>query len=417
MIKYKSFVLIYLLFLCSCSNLLTWHLDMGVHKNSNQKTDASDNSISTNKISSYNINSKIMWDVSVNSGINGNTGYLYPVVSEDIMYTVDSDGLLSAISLNNGKILWNIDIGIDITSGLNIVNDNLCAGTTTAKLLCYNIDRLSSNKHIPLISNMSKLISSSDYKADIEIDLISESSSPILGIDNLFLIKLDNDEIFLMNPETKETIWKSTSQIISLRSKGSSMPLVMDDTVYIARDNGSVSSHNISDGVLNWFTVLSSRSGRNDLESQRDAEMNINIKNDRLYYGHFQGELNALDISSGQIIWSTPFSFNNDLLIEKSSIYGTTTDNILVSIDQASGFVNWKSQKSKEQLTQPFMINNIVMVFTTDGTLVGFTTDGALVYEKNLGFDIHPKTKFIVKKNKLYFQTRDGDIVHILITI
>ena len=63
------------------------------------------------------------------------------------------------------------------------------------------------------------------------------------------------------------------------------------------------------------------------------------------------------------------------------------------------------------------MINNIVMTFTTDGTLVGFTTDGALVYEKNLGFDIHPKTKFIVKKNKLYFQTLDGDIVHLLITI
>jgi len=417
MIKYKFLAPIYLLFLCSCSNILTWHLDMGVHKNNNQNIEASSDSINKNQIPSYNINTKIMWDISVNSGIKGNTGYLYPVVSQNVMYTVDSDGLLSAISLNNGKILWNVPIDINITSGLSIVNNYICAGTTTARLVCYDIDRLSSNKYIPLISNVSKLISFSDYKADIDIDLISESSSPVQGIDNLFLIKLDNDDLFLMNPETKETIWKSTSQIISLRSKGSSMPIILNDTVYIARDNGSISSHDISDGELNWFTILSSRSGRNDLESQRDAEMNINIENDILYYGHFQGELNALDISSGQIIWSSPFSFINDVLIENNSIYGTTTDNILVSIDRASGFLNWKSQKSDEQLTQPFMINNIVMAFSTEGTLVGFTKDGALIYEKDFGFDLHPQTKFIVKKNKLYFQTSDGDIVHLLITI
>ena len=44
---------------------------------------------------------------------------------------------------------------------------------------------------------------------------------------------------------------------------------------FIARDNGSIASYNKVNGSLNWFTITSSRSGRNDLESQRDAEMDI----------------------------------------------------------------------------------------------------------------------------------------------
>ena len=417
MMKHKFFLIIYLFILSSCSNLLTWHLDMGIHKDNNQSKQSSSDSLNKKQISQSNINAKIIWNTSVNSGINGNSGYLYPAVTGDIMYTVDTAGLLSAVSLVDGSILWNVSTDIGITSGLSILNDKICVGTTTAKLLCYEISRLSSNKHIPLISNMSNAISFSKYKADIDIDLVTELASPIQAIDNLYLVKLDNDDLYLLNPESKKIVWKSTSQIISLRSKGSSMPLIREDKVYIARDNGSISSHNVSDGVLNWFTVISSRSGRNDLESQRDAEMSINIENGKIYYGHYQGELNSIDIKTGQIIWSSPFSFTNDLFIKDNSIYGTTTDNMLVSIDQASGFLNWKSQKSDEQLTQPFIIDNIVMAFTTEGTLVGFTTDGTLIYEKKFDLNLHSQTRFIVKKNKLYFQTRDGDIVHLLITI
>ena len=416
MIKYKLPVIACIFILTSCSNLLTWHLDMGIHKTNKQTVEIPSNSPDTKPIPQRSINVAVEWDTSVNSGISGNSGYLYPAAVNDIMYTVDSDGLLSALSIIDGKILWNFSTDVEITSGLSLVNNKICLGTTNAKLLCYKIDKLSSNKHIPLISNLSDAISFSDYKADIDIQLVTEAASPIQAIDNHLLIKLDNDDLYLVNPVTSETIWKSTSSNIALRSKGASMPIIVDGSVYIARDNGSISSNNSSDGTLNWFTIISSRSGRNDLESQRDAEMNITIKNDRLYYGHFQGELNSLNKSTGQIIWSSPFSFINDISIKNNSIYGSTTDNHLVSIDQASGFLNWKSPKSDEVLAQPFLIDDIVMVFTTEGTLVGFTEDGTLIYEKKFDFDIHPQTKFIVKKNKLYFQTRDGVIVHLLIT-
>ena len=90
---------------------------------------------------------------------------------------------------------------------------------------------------------------------------------------------------------------------------------------------------------------------------------------------------------------------------------------MIVSIDQASGFVNWKSKTSSVQLTQPFIISDVVMAFTTKGTLVAFNEDGYLIYEKAFDLDIHSQTQFIQDGNKLYFQTIDGDIVHFIINL
>ena len=418
MILYRHFTIIFLLLISSCSNLLTWHLDMGIHRQANLEVNESPNKILDSNVSSkINITVTPIWSKSVNSGIKGNSAYLHIKEKNNILYTVDTDGLLSAIDLKSGNIKWTVPTNREIRSGLSIVNDSICLGTASAKLICHEIDSLASNKHTPFITSLVNFTKYSEYPADVEVDLITELAAPIISINNLFLLKLDNDDLYLIDSNDSNVIWKSESQNIPLRTKGASKPLYLNNTVFIARDNGSISSYSATDGTLNWFTIISSRSGRNDLESQRDAEMQISIDNEKLYYGHFQGELTSLDRNTGNIIWTSPFSFISDIIINDNSIYGSTSNKEIVSIDQASGFLNWRSKISSEQFTQPFIIEDLVMAFTTQGTLVAFKKDGTNIYEEKFDLDLHPQTKFILDGNKLFFQTLDGDIVHFVITI
>ena len=264
---------------------------------------------------------------------------------------------------------------------------------------------------------MKNLTTFSKSSPDLEIDLLTELASPILSINNLFLLKLDNDDLYLIDPSSQDVIWKSESQNIPLRTKGASMPLIQNNTVYIARDNGSLSAYDQTNGTLKWLTIISSRSGRNDLESQRDAEMNILVSNNRLFYGHFQGDITSLDLNTGDIVWSSPLSFVNNISIHGSSILGSTTSNVLVSLDKASGFTNWKNELNKD-ITEPFIIDRIVMIFSTDGTLFGYDIEsGERVYEEEYGYDIHPKTEFIVEKNNIYFQSSDGETIHLRVNL
>ena len=412
----SRFKIIFLsLVLSSCSNILTWHLDMGIHKNKSLKTNSTSQSETIKE--NYNISSSEIWSTSTNKGMHGNTGYLKTYKKNNLIYSVDSYGLLSAVSTNTGEIAWQIATNYDVSSGISVLNDKVCFGTVDAKLICFGIETLSVNSHIPLITSMKNFTTFSKSNPDVEIDLITELASPILSVNNLYLLKLDNDDLYLIDPASKDIIWKSESQNIPLRSKGASMPLVQNNTVYIARDNGSLSAYDQTNGTLKWFTIISSRSGRNDLESQRDAEMNILVSNDRLFYGHYQGEIAALDLSSGDIVWSSPLSFINNILIHSSSILGSTTSNVLVSLDEASGFINWKSEVNKD-ITEPFIIDKIVMIFSTDGTLFGYDMEsGEKVYEEEYGYDIHQKTEFIVEKNNIYFQSNDGDTIHLRVSL
>ncbi len=434
--------------LSSCSNFLTWHLDKGIHKastpqiqqdseefsdkstvNSEPSTDIEklknlrdrgiisrveyDQQLSKlkNTLINTGLETQIRWSKSTNDGLVGNTAYLTPQKVGTVIYSTDSDGLLSAVSMSDGDILWQVPTNEDVSTGISVYNNHVCIGTKDARLLCYDIEQLSQNTHSLLFSGIKNATTFSKYDASIDINLITELSSPIIGLNNLFLIKLDNDDLYMIDPNTEDVIWKSQSINIPLRTKGSSMPYLHNSSVLIARDNGSIASYDQINGTLEWFSIISSRSGRNDLESQRDAEMNVVVDDTKLYYGHFQGDLTALDVNSGNIIWSSPFSFINDIKIKHNSIYGTTTKNFLVSLDQASGFLNWKIQISKS-ITEPFIMDNYVMIFTTDGTLLGYeTSSGQLVYKKDYGLDLHPQTKFILDKSDVYFQTIDGDTI------
>ncbi len=415
MTKYKLNIIVLCLILSSCSNFLTWHLDKGIHKNSPLQANSTVESATTKK--NYNISPEEIWSTSTNKGLHGNTGYLRIYKKNNLIYSVDSYGLMSAVSSVSGEIVWQIATNYDVSSGISITDDKICFGTNDAKLICFDIETLSINSHLPLITSMKNLTTFSKSSPDVEIDLISELASPILSINNLYLLKLDNDDLYLMDPTSQDVIWKSESQNIPLRTKGASMPLIYNNTVYIARDNGSLSAYDQTTGTLKWLTVISSRSGRNDLESQRDAEMNILLSDNKLFYGHYQGDIASLDLSSGDIVWSSPLSFINDISMYGSSILGSTTSNVLVSLDKASGFMNWKSEINKD-ITQPIIIDKIVMIFSTDGTLFGYDIEsGEKVYEEEFGYDIHPKTEFIIENNNIYFQSSDGDMIHLRVNM
>ena len=102
--------------------------------------------------------------------------------------------------------------------------------------------------------------------------------------------------------------------------------------------------------------------------------------------------------------------------MHESSIYGSTTDNLLVSLDEASGFLNWKNEID-QKITEPFIIDKILMVFSTSGILLGYDADtGIQVYKKDYGYELHPKTQFIVEKN-IFFQTNDGETIRLQINL
>ena len=79
MITPKPFIIAFLFVITSCSNLLTWHLDKGIHKqakiaaNQSAPSQVDDNEV----IVKVDISANMVWSKSMNSGLEGNSAYLH----------------------------------------------------------------------------------------------------------------------------------------------------------------------------------------------------------------------------------------------------------------------------------------------------------------------------------------------------
>ena len=84
MIKYRFNIILLSLILSSCSNLLTWHLDKGIHKETSTQVNSNSESEIIKK--NFNVSSTEIWSTSTNSGIHGNTGYLKTYKEDNLIY-------------------------------------------------------------------------------------------------------------------------------------------------------------------------------------------------------------------------------------------------------------------------------------------------------------------------------------------
>jgi outer membrane protein assembly factor BamB len=103
----------------------------------------------------------------------------------------------------------------------------------------------------------------------------------------------------------------------------------------------------------------------------------------RVYAGGFDGKVAALDIATGDEIWSQ----DTELPLAAGPGYGAgilvfgTSDGDLLALDAATGEQRWRVAVGSEVLASPAVGQNVVVFRSVDGRLRGAaTTDGATLW-------------------------------------
>tara|TARA_B100001769_G_scaffold196571_1_gene156847 strand:- start:506 stop:1336 length:831 start_codon:yes stop_codon:yes gene_type:complete len=254
------------------------------------------------------------------------------------------------------------------------------------------------------------ILDDSTLKPDLEIQLKSEAASPAIGIDNLVFIKLDDGDTVAIDYIDKSIAWNYKGRNVSLSIKGSGAIASMNNNIYVPRDDGNLISLLASSGKLNWLVSISARSGRNELESLRDIEITPIIDNGILYIGSYQGNLIAVDIYTGSLLWSRPVSVMSNLSNDDQALYVSDYSGFIYGIDRYDGSIIWKYATSKNIVpTQTFVMDELVISFTTNGYIIILNKqDGELLTYKKILSDIDPQAKGILSNKYLYIISKDG---------
>ena len=251
-----------------------------------------------------------------------------------------------------------------------------------------------------------------------------KKSDPILYFahNNDDLIVVDTlSKIYSINLISGELNWIKNS----LSPFNSSIKIFKDTFMTIDFDN-IIRCFSIKDGKEIWnFNTENSF-----IKSHK--KLSLVLRGEIIYFINNLGDLTALNVNDGSLVWQTPtqsniisqnaFSLkNSDIVFANNSIYFSNNKNETFSIDSRSGIVKWK--QTLNSTLRPTIIENLVFSISEEGYF--FVIDdktgniiritNALKNIKNKKNIIKP-VGFVVAKNKIYLSLNNGNVIKLDLT-
>ena len=361
------------------------------------------------KISSLSVDN--IWSVDIGKDRDATSAVLQPSFDgKNTIYTIDTNGLVSAIDIRSGNIEWSFKLKLDVTSGLHYHNGHIYFGTSDGKIFGYKVDHLKENTSVISAIDFVGLVSDVEVMPTLSLQLQSEVASPAIGVDNLIYFKQGDGDTVAVNLLSKKVEWIHQGENVALSLKGSAAITRDLSNIYVARDDGNFVSLTNDTGKLNWLINISPRSGRNELESLRDIEMSPLIKDGIVYVGSFQGSLVSVDIITGDIIWRRSISIHSNSTIDDYVIYASSSNGDIVALDRFSGEIIWSTIVDEDVMfSQPVMIDSYILSFGTNGYVAILNKkDGTTIHYNKLLSPIDYQSNVLTVNKTTYIVTKDG---------
>ena len=244
--------------------------------------------------------------------------------------------------------------------------------------------------------------------------------NPILyfaQIDNKLIVNDNLSKIYSVDLNTGKILWSRYSS----SSFNSNINVFQDKFYTIDFDNvlRAISSKNGNE-LWNFQTENSF------IKSEK--KLSIVIKDEIIFFVNNLGDVTALDVNNGSLVWQTPtqtntiyqnaFSLeNSDIVFENNTIYFSNNKNEFFSIDARTGTVKWA--QSINSSLRPTIIENLIFTVSNEGFL--FIIDdptGNIIRITDVLKNFKDKLEikpigFIHAKNKAYISLSNGRLLTI----
>ena len=148
---------------------------------------------------------------------------------------------------------------------------------------------------------------------------------------------------------------------------------IENDKIFVVDSNNTLKCFSLKDGSLIWEF----RSDTNTIKSSK--KISIAIDDNKVLFNNSIGDINAIDIDTGKLIWITPTANKinamqpyllkiSDLVIQDRAVLFSNNNNEFFSIDVNTGFINW-TQKINTYI-RPAIVSDLIFTVTLEGFLV-----------------------------------------------
>ncbi|MDT7951860.1 MAG: PQQ-binding-like beta-propeller repeat protein [Acetobacteraceae bacterium] len=288
-----------------------------------------------------------------------------PLIQNGSVYTMDSDGKVSAFDLATGSRRWHTDTQADdnrstnIGGGIAIGGGKIYATTGRGEALALDAGT-----------------GAIQWRKDIGVPA---RSGPTLSNNRMHFTTID-DQLLALSLPTGERAWSYTAETAKTTVLTDAAPAISDGFVVAGFGSGELVSVRADSGVLAWSDTLASSRGRNssvDLSAIRALPV---IDSGRLYAIGVGGLMVSLDLRSGRRLWERDVGGGQTPWLAGEWLFVQTSGQALAAINAGDGRVRWiqdlprwdNPAKERDPIfwSGPLMVNGKLLLAGTSSTAV-----------------------------------------------
>jgi outer membrane protein assembly factor BamB len=287
------------------------------------------------------------WSRAAGDGVDERYLKLEPLLIDGTLYVVDADGTVSALKPADGTMLWQVDLDTAVNTGLQRGESSLLLGTEDGVVIA-----LSRRDGHELWREQLGAAVMGLSPASLDVIVARTSDSRLYGLDG----------------RSGEALWQTARTTPVLNLRGASQPTVESGRIVVGFDDGKLIAVSPVRGEVLWTATIAVPSGRSELERMVDIDGDIEILDGIIYIAAFHGQVAAVTLSDGRLLWSRRISSHMGLDIDDERVYVTDADGFVTALDRDNGATLWQQDKLKNrQLTAPVAIGDYVMVGDFEG--------------------------------------------------
>ncbi|MDC1540768.1 PQQ-like beta-propeller repeat protein [Candidatus Pelagibacter ubique] len=235
--------------------------------------------------------------------------------------------------------------------------------------------------------------------------------------DDILIVTDDVAKYYAINIDTGELLWIKTN-IVPFNSNIK----IKNDVFYVVDYKNILRSISIKNGSEIWNLKTE------ESLTKSNTKISIALDDKNIYFNNSIGDITAVDIKSGQLVWQLPTQNNNisqnafqlsnsELVSNENTIFFSNNKNEFYSIDSATGLINWKTEISSD--LKPVVIGKLIITISEKGYLyIIDKKSGNIIRINDLYKNYKDKkrnqitpTGFFVALNKIYLTNSDGKLI------
>ena len=288
---------------------------------------------------------QVVWKTNSGSGIE--FGINEPFISGEHIFLAKNEGIVSSLSTRNGKEEWKKKTNDYISGSVGYGYKTILYGTLDGEIVAL-----------------------SDKNGDElwRVQLSSEILAPPASDGSIVAVQTSDGKLTALNLKSGDVDWTYTSQVPNLSLRGTSTPIVTNGVVFGSFANGKSVMISADSGSARWELPITINEGKSELDRIVDIDGKAILDGKIFVASTYQGNIMAIDISTGKPLWQEKFSSTKNLTSSRSRIVGVNVKDIVQGFGLSTGVTVWRQDGLKlRELSSPVNIKGMIAVGDFEG--------------------------------------------------